>query len=412
LIAGDVDEAMRELHEALKRYPDEKEALYSLGSMYRMKDQSDSAIVYLTQAIEVDPMYKTAFNLLAYTYDRVGDFDKALEAINRYIALAPDEANPYDSRGQICAYNGRLDEAIESYAKALEIRPDFHISQMYLAYMYLFRGNYAEAESLLYDFLAKSTGATLKAARFYLAQIPMRQGKFKQAIQILDDAIAADRLELAPGASTQSLSYKYVMKARIFVEQDSAARAVREFETFRQTYLPDSITFSAIHTEFYVQLLVENNESAKAEQVAAGLKQVLEETEQPLKRYYYAAGCVELGKKNYDAAISCFEQTEPERRDFAERFMLALTNFEAGHYTEAKAQFENLMIAYNSPRAYYGVWSVKMHYYLGRVCEELGQPEQAIAHYRRFIEIWKNADSGIASLDDAKVRLARLGGVS
>jgi len=399
---------MRELYGALERYPDEKEALYFLGSMHRMKDQKDSAIVYLTRATEIDPMYKSAFNLLAYTYDAVGDVDQALNAIDRYIELAPDEANPYDTRGEICAMNGLLDEAIASYTKALEIRPEFRSSQMYLAYMHLFRSNYGEAESLLYDFLAASTGVARKSARFYLAQIPLRQGKFDQTIQILDDAIAADRLELAPGATARSLSYKYLMKARVLVEQNKSAQALSEYESYRETYLPDSAMIIALHTEHYIQLLAEDNNIDRAEQLAAELKQTLEENQQPLKRYFYAAGCIELEKRNFTSAISYFEQTEPERRDFAERFMLALATFEAGRYADSKSLFEDLLIPYNSPRAYYGIWSVKMHYYLGRACEELGQPELAAKYYREFIEIWSNAEQDIGSLQDAKERLARL----
>jgi len=49
-----------------------------------------------------------------------------------------------------------------------------------------------------------------------------------------------------------------------------------------------------------------------------------------------------------------------------------------------------------------------MHYYLGRACEELGQPELAAKYYREFIEIWSNAEQDIGSLQDAKERLARL----
>jgi hypothetical protein len=74
--------------------------------------------------------------------------------------------------------------------------------------------------------------------------------------------------------------------------------------------------------------------------------------------------------------------------------------------------FEQLMIPYNSPRAYYGIWSVKMHYYLGRIHEQLGEPEKAAEQYRTFLDIWKNADPGIAAKDDAEERLERLTGSS
>jgi hypothetical protein len=51
---------------------------------------------------------------MAYAFEGSGDRDSSLWAINRYSNLAPDEANPYDTRGDLYAYFGRLDRAMES----------------------------------------------------------------------------------------------------------------------------------------------------------------------------------------------------------------------------------------------------------------------------------------------------------
>jgi hypothetical protein len=43
-----------------------------------------------------------------------------------------------------------------------------------------------------------------------------------------------------------------------------------------------------------------------------------------------------------------------------------------------------------------------------RFFEEKGQKGKAIGHYEKFLDLWKDADPGIAEVDDAKERLAGL----
>jgi len=57
------------------------------------------------------------------------------------------------------------------------------------------------------------------------------------------------------------------------------------------------------------------------------------------------------------------------------------------------------------------VWSIKL-----MIQDSSGLYEQkdwegkAIEHYEKFLELWKDADPGIAEVDDAKKRLAGLKG--
>jgi len=45
---------------------------------------------------------------------------------------------------------------------------------------------------------------------------------------------------------------------------------------------------------------------------------------------------------------------------------------------------------------------------LGKIYEEKGLKGKAIKHYEKFLDLWKNADPGIAEVGDAKKRLAGL----
>jgi len=45
---------------------------------------------------------------------------------------------------------------------------------------------------------------------------------------------------------------------------------------------------------------------------------------------------------------------------------------------------------------------------LGKIYEQEGQKDKAIEHYEKFLDLWKNADPGIAEVEDANKRLAGL----
>jgi predicted hydrocarbon binding protein len=61
-------------------------------------------------------------------------------------------------------------------------------------------------------------------------------------------------------------------------------------------------------------------------------------------------------------------------------------------------------------RLHWGYEFAKSFYILGKIFEQKGWKGKAIEHYEKFLELWKNADSGIVEVEDAKKRLAGLKG--
>jgi len=45
---------------------------------------------------------------------------------------------------------------------------------------------------------------------------------------------------------------------------------------------------------------------------------------------------------------------------------------------------------------------------LGKIHEQQGDTTKAIEHYEKFLDFWKNADPGIAEVEEARKRLAGL----
>jgi DNA-binding SARP family transcriptional activator len=48
------------------------------------------------------------------------------------------------------------------------------------------------------------------------------------------------------------------------------------------------------------------------------------------------------------------------------------------------------------------------HYRLTKLYEQKSWKDKAIEHYEKFLDLWKDADLGIAEADDARERIAGL----
>ena len=57
---------------------------------------------------------------------------------------------------------------------------------------------------------------------------------------------------------------------------------------------------------------------------------------------------------------------------------------------------------------WWGDLYAKSFYMLGKIHEQKNQRDQAIEHYEKFLELWKDADPGFAEVEDAKKRLTAL----
>ena len=56
----------------------------------------------------------------------------------------------------------------------------------------------------------------------------------------------------------------------------------------------------------------------------------------------------------------------------------------------------------------YGDIYARSFFMLGRICDRFGKKKQARAYYRRFLELWKSADSGLPEVEEARRNLAWL----
>jgi tetratricopeptide (TPR) repeat protein len=349
---------------------------------------------------------------MAYNYNDMGDFENMLWAINKYVELAPDEANPYDSRGDLLARNGKIDEAIESYKKAIEIKPDFYYSVQKLGHMYMYKQDYEKATEY-YSMLSGSSSQDWRAAgRECIAYIFMHQGKFARALEVIDAAITADRMEKAGKTMHPQ---KFFLKSLIHMEQDDLESAVAEYEAGMKVSAqvnPDNVV---ARRDLYVYLLMLAGQTARADSIFKELQEDLAD-----KGDLYAAPSMLASalrasaagdnETAADLASRAFDMIPNSRAaaDFGSRYFFAMSLLDAGRLSEAVREFEDMLGVYDENRASVPIWSVKSHFYLAKAYELSGWNDKAIEQYEIFLDIWEEPDPGLSVIEEAKERLANL----
>ena len=68
----------------------EAEAQVAFGIEVARRDLWREALYRWQRAVEIDPTYAEAFNNVAIAYERLGEFDKAREAYEQAVEIAPD----------------------------------------------------------------------------------------------------------------------------------------------------------------------------------------------------------------------------------------------------------------------------------------------------------------------------------
>jgi serine/threonine protein kinase/Flp pilus assembly protein TadD len=397
--------ALREFREYLTRYPDDKKSwwVYGYGYSRVFGGRADSALLFIDRAIELDSTYPTPYNFMAYIYGDLGKYDKALAAIDKYIELAPDQANPYDTRGDLYASAGQLDSAIESYRQALLKKPDYDASIDKLGCMYLLAGQFERADSMYRANITAFDISVRGVARGWLVAIPAGQGRFREALRLADDCIAANSLDGMNVANIKLIAIKGDYFDYLGM-RDSALTNTRISEDLAVRLTPWDTT-----REWRIGLYYRAGDTARAVGMLQRLSVFSSSGFSALAaNYWQQAGEIALARKDFAHAIEYLSRADSTYVWQFANYRLAEAYLESGDASGARKVLEKLLKDYyelgqSSP--YIGATA---HYLLGRAYEGTGDARKARAAYEEFLTIWKDADPGLKDVEDAKARLTRL----
>ncbi|MCH7948431.1 MAG: tetratricopeptide repeat protein, partial [candidate division Zixibacteria bacterium] len=415
--AGDIESAVAMLKEIVKEFPENKEAYETLSKIYiNAIGDIEKGISYLMEALKIDPGDKLLYNFLAYAYKDMREYDKAIDALDKYIAIAPNEPNPYDSRGEIYAAAGKFDLAVASYRQALAKDPGFEISLKALVLIFTHLRDYERADSCAQVLANDNDKQVRSAGRTYFINSILYQGKFEQALQILDEGIAADRLDDIkefPHSPHSLHSLKYIFKGFINAELGRYNEALENIREGRllivQSESGDQNDF--VNVSAYVLARSGNISQAISilDEAMPSVLKTKDKWDEALIQMGY--GQIEFARKNYEKAIEYYTKAIPIYKKAARptvEYNLAIAYIRNSQPENAVPLLERFTTQIEGLAMWFPPHVVMAHYHLGTAYEEMGERVKAVQQYETFLDIWKNADEGLASVEDAKERLAKL----
>jgi tetratricopeptide (TPR) repeat protein len=120
---GLIDEAMKELREAIKIDPELSDAHWILGRALVWEGNIDEGIEELQKAIRIDPECIGAHFYLGDAYDQNGKTDEAIKEFREVIRIDPEFPYAYFSLGLSLGKKGLFKEAVESFETYLKYAP-------------------------------------------------------------------------------------------------------------------------------------------------------------------------------------------------------------------------------------------------------------------------------------------------
>ena len=431
IIEKDVEKRIRILEEIARKYPREKRIHYNLGIHHWNKKEFSEAIDAYSKALALDPNYGPALNGLGYTYADMGNYEKAIESFEKYASVSPGDANPLDSLAEIYFQTGKLGDSINKYQGAIEAQSDYFEAYWRVAYVYALKEDYQRAlnwiEQLIdrapspgiiaeaylwkafYHYWIGEMDRSLHVLRMASRQAESVENKFGQAFSAwINSWIHYDKGDTETFRSLIELWFDLIIKNP---------------HSYRPT--PSSQFYSAEYSFFLGLGDISQGKIDAAESRLLEMESLMPKIDPVFKsqvalsdfKLFY--GEVLLAKGSLEKAISVFEEeallevpymhswlilqyNSPYPRD-----VLARAYQKNGDLDRAIAEYERLVTFHPESKERRLIHPL-YYYRLAKLYEKRDRSEKAMENYEKFLDLWKNADPGIAEVEDARERLAAL----
>jgi tetratricopeptide (TPR) repeat protein len=281
--------------------------------------------------------------------------------------------------------------------------------------IYFFRGEWTLAEKEFLKLLDSEELWFQYRGSESLANLYILQGKFKKA-----QAQIRQGIELANKSGdmgTKSYYHRYL--SYLHLSSGSPEKALEECNKAWKIAVEIEglgLQRGALHLKGLIHLEMKSVDGA--EKAANELKEMIEKglNKKLIRLYYHLAGSIELERKNFDRAIEHLKKAlslspaglTPNSGDIVPFFRssLAKAYYESGDLEKSQEAYEGIISRPTS--IFSGEIYAKSFYMLGKIYEQQGNTAKAIEHYEKFLDLWKDADPGIAEVEEARERVPGL----
>jgi serine/threonine protein kinase/Flp pilus assembly protein TadD len=424
LFYGDNEmDAIKKMKELIKKYPKEKQAYYELAFYYDSRMMYSEAINGYKKVLELDPYWGFIYNSLGYVYANMSNFDEAINYLQKYAALEPDIANPMDSMGDVYLMAGKISKAIEKYVSAIEINPDFN-TDWKLSYAYALNEEYIKAIRVLEKFIRKTSSPITKAqGHIWKSVICFLVGRINDSKYELEKASELYRQINNPEGN----AFVNIIRGYISLDSGDLINSQKSIDSW-YAYLNSTsdVGNNSIILFNYFNGLIElrSGEIDSAKSRYKKVKSLVDGTifywKEISKRLVSELYCeLLIGQDSTEEAINISGTISKESLPYVFTNLMIIYNisfskdlpariyYQNGNLDKAIAVYKNILDI-NRIREDLRFIYPKYHYRLAKLYEETGLTGEALKEYKKFLEIWKNADKNLPEYKDAQVRLVSL----
>ena len=408
------DKSLSAYNKLLELYPDDVTANHNSAIIYQELEEWDRAIERYEVCRQAQTDFIFSHTQLAYAYSAINMYDKALEVLDEYLKNYQDHHRIHPALAYAYIDLGKLDLALVEVEKAFYLNPTDYENFMVRGDIYALKGEFSKAEEQYNKlFELKEPVAQAVGAR-NLGRLYDFLGKFENANILRKQGLARVKSYGQKRWESSALVGAARHNLRLGKYTDALKRCEESWDVAEQIGLLGNQR-QALHVKGMI--FVAMNSDAEAKKVAAQLKEMIDNgiNKKQIKFYYHLIGEIERANGNYSKAIENFKMAISlegygplaKRLDFANS--LALTYYESGDLESARDLYEKMNV-FTTTRLEHGDIYAKSFYMLGKICEEQGDTAKATEYYEKFLDLWKDADPGIAELEDAQKKLTELKG--
>jgi eukaryotic-like serine/threonine-protein kinase len=377
----------------------ERERYRLRGFYYLYNGNWQKCVEEYSELVNKYPGDNIGHNNLATCYSQLRDWPKAIEQAREDVKIHPEAAG-LGNLALFSSYGSDFKGGEREARRLQQMIPSFEYGYLSLAFAQVGQGQVEQAAES-YRQMAKISPLGASMATSGLADLAAYEGRFADAVKILQQGISAD---LAAKAG-DSASDKLATLAQLQLLRGQRKEALASIQKALDSSQATKIRFLA------ARIFVETGDFDKAQKLAASLSsEILAE---PQAYGKIIEGDIKLKQGDHNQAIQLLGAANKILDTWIGRFDLGRAYVEAGAFAEATSEFDRCQnrrgetLALFLDEAPTSAFFPQVYYYVGRANEGLGSNSAAEA-YGRFISIREKGDSS-ELLQDAKKRLAKLG---
>jgi tetratricopeptide (TPR) repeat protein len=354
----------------------ERERYRTRASLYSLTGDSQKCVDEYDTLLAKYPSDTGAYNNVANCLTQLRNMPKALEEIRRAVAILPKRATYRVNLALYSAYGDDFQTAATEARTTQQLNPNYVYGYLAEAFADLGQEQISPATAV-YQKIA-SMNPSIAAAG--LGDVAIYEGRFQDAVKILQKGAADDAMDHKPDAAAdklEALAYTHLLMGQKAAALSNVESALDLSKSVKTRFLS-----ARIYAAF--------SETVKATALASGLSSELQVEPQAYGKLI--EGELALGKNDARGAVKLFTDANTLLDTWIGRFDLGRAYVGIEAYTEADSEFDRCLKRRGEVLALfldevptYGYFP-PVYYYQGRVREGL-KTEGFAESYKKYLSI-------------------------